>query len=228
MNFIPYMDHKTVLVTGFLPFKSGENGISINPSLEAVKLMDTSRLKDRLNITVIREAVPVEYEYIDANMHRMWGQYKPDLTIHVGVSNRVEEFTLEKQANRTTYIFPDNCDCVPYRHENRSYGPDCLATDLQVDRICETFNKGLNKLSLQAISSNEGGKFVCEYIYYTSLCEQLNRSKTSLLIHVPMMEAEKEFRELAEGLERLVEICVEQIRPKSQTPEMSTYYEYIL
>lgn len=103
------------------------------------------------------------------------------MAIHVGVSNSVDEFTLEKQAKKTPYTKVDNCDSVPCGYENPRCGPDCLVTDLQVESICETFNKGLDNMSLKAVSSGRAGKWV----FIFEIVFKNNKNKKGLLLGTP-------------------------------------------
>ncbi|CAB3219710.1 unnamed protein product [Arctia plantaginis] len=212
MDFNSPSDNKIVLVTGFCTMSSNRVDKNINASGEAVKLMMKDELERRLNITLITKRVPVEYNYVDKIIPKMWKEYQPHLIIHVGVSAVSKGFTLETQARKMAYTMKDDADKIPEGCMNPSLGPENIATDLQVDLVCEEYNYDLPEDSLKAVVSNEGGNYLCEYIYYTSLCQQLNDYKSSLFVHVPPMKCQQEFEELARGLERIVEICVRQLR----------------
>lgn len=59
-----------VLVTGFGPF--GEH--DVNASWEAVKLLSKRKID---NIKIVTEEVPVQYQYVEENIPKMWEMYNP-------------------------------------------------------------------------------------------------------------------------------------------------------
>lgn len=71
---------KIVLVTGFGPFFTNKLDENINASGEAVKLMMKEELERRLNITLITKRVPVEYNYVDKVIPKMWKEYQPHVS----------------------------------------------------------------------------------------------------------------------------------------------------
>ncbi|KAJ8717569.1 hypothetical protein PYW07_005499 [Mythimna separata] len=146
----------------------------------------------------------VAYKKIDTLVPELWAEHQPDLTIHVGVSN-ISCIQLETKADRESYDIVDNDQFCPADKKHCMAGPDTITTDLDVAQLHDKFNALEPKVAgLTAQISNDAGKFICEYTYYTSLnCR--GPSKT-LFVHVPYQGFTEQ--EIAEGLERILDICL--------------------
>ena len=64
---------EAVIVTGFGPF--GNHGV--NASMEAVKLLSTLEIEKELNIKLITQEIPVEYDYVKNSIPKMWELHRP-------------------------------------------------------------------------------------------------------------------------------------------------------
>lgn len=114
--------------------------------------------------------------------------------IHVGVSSLARGIVLETCANSCGYKKPDANKCLADKGTSSlSNGcVECLKTDLDVKSLCEHLNQ-LNqdgKLKINSIISKDAGRYLCEYIYYTSMkCN----SKNTLFVHVPEIDEKSNF-----------------------------------
>ncbi len=106
------------------------------------------------------------------------------LVIHCGVSRSDTQISVERQSFNTDYRSVDVEHCCPADECCRKSGPDTLCTSLNVDRLCERANKccSLNGFITNAQPSTDPGRYLCAYIYYTSLSIDASRS---LFVHVP-------------------------------------------
>ncbi|CAH0401103.1 unnamed protein product [Chilo suppressalis] len=129
--------------------------------------------------------------------------------IHVGVSGLAKCLTLEMQAHKKGYQRLDYYDTCPAGHVCPAEGANRLHTKLNVERLCKDFNDACSQDdNTQAVPSKDAGRYLCEYIYYTSL--SIDNSCT-LFVHVPDMEVYSS-QQTARGLERILALCLEQLR----------------
>ncbi|XP_023520793.1 uncharacterized protein LOC111784239 [Cucurbita pepo subsp. pepo] len=108
--------------------------------------------------------------------------------LHLGVNSGASRFAIEHQAyNEATFCCPDELGWKPKR-------VPIVPEDGQISRVRETslpveeITKALAKKGYEVMTSNDAGRFVCNYVYYHSLrCAQENGIK-SLFVHVPLFE----------------------------------------
>uniref|UniRef100_A0A1J3E795 Pyrrolidone-carboxylate peptidase n=1 Tax=Noccaea caerulescens TaxID=107243 RepID=A0A1J3E795_NOCCA len=130
--------------------------------------------------------------------------------VHFGVNSGATKFAIEQQAvNEATFRCPDelgwkpqNLPIVP------SDGPISTVrkTTLPVGEI----TKALEKKGFEVITSDDAGRFVCNYVYYHSLRFAEQNKTNSLFVHVPLFVAvdeETQMRFTASLLEVLASIC---------------------
>ncbi|KAI8027099.1 Pyrrolidone-carboxylate peptidase [Camellia lanceoleosa] len=106
--------------------------------------------------------------------------------LHFGVNSGAARFAIEKQAvNEATFRCPDEMGWKPQN-------VPIIPADGGISRTRETtlpveeITKTLAKMGYEVMTSEDAGRFVCNYVYYHSLrfAEQ-NRMK-SLFVHVPL------------------------------------------
>lgn len=225
----PTSDYFKVLVTGFGPFGAHP----VNASWEAVSCLP--KTIPNTNIDIFKEQVEVCYKYVDTRVPQLWKKYKPDLVIHVGVSDATRKITLESCGHRDDYKGLDNykyapCDskCKAAEKFENSKDVQILKTSLDLDDLVTQFeanksllNKTLNidisKVDLQ-LSCN-AGRYLCEYIYYTSLCQDNTRS---LFIHVPPIDKPYSLQELTQSLICIIFLLCQQLISKTEAVECSS------
>ncbi|XP_068894659.1 pyroglutamyl-peptidase 1 [Tenebrio molitor] len=187
-----------IIVTGFGPFGVHQ----VNASWQSVKLLPSEI--DGYN--VIKEEVPVSYEFVDSKVYSLWEKYNPELVIHVGVSSYANKITLERCAHKEGYVRCDHFGNKP------SKGTECIAKSLEsciqvginVENICDYLN---TNLPVKACVSENAGRYLCEYILYTSL--SIDKSKT-MFIHVPELGKPYSDKELADGILEIIRCALKQ------------------
>ncbi|XP_057663936.1 pyroglutamyl-peptidase 1 [Diorhabda carinulata] len=188
---------ENIIVTGFGPFDKH----LVNASWESVKL-----LPDEIEgINLIKQEIPVEYQHVQTNIPKLWEQHRPLLVVHVGVSSGAKKITVEKCAYKNGYIKCDSAGLIHQTGEASLDGENCILTEIDVDRICNRLN-GTGKI--EACLSEDAGRYLCEFIYYTSL--NVDSSRT-LFIHVPPLNEPYTAKELSEGLIEIIKCALEQI-----------------
>lgn len=87
---------------------------------------------------------------------------------------------------------------------------DFLCIDLQTTLPVEEITKALEKKGFEVITSDDAGRFVCNYVYYHSLRFAEQNKTYSLFVHVPLFVAvdeETQMRFTASLLEVLTSVC---------------------
>ncbi|CAH0589921.1 unnamed protein product [Chrysodeixis includens] len=193
-----------VLITGFGPFINHP----VNASWEAVKIMNKDEIEKKHNVELVQIEIPVTYENVDEFVPALWETHTPKLMIHVGVSSRGKCLEIESQAHRKGYTRADYLDKCPANNTCTSEGAIRIHTKLDVERINKAFN-GDNPPDerFRTEVSRDAARYLCEYIYYTSL--SIDSART-LFVHVPVMDIYSP-QETARGLERILDLCMEQI-----------------
>ncbi|CAG9830088.1 unnamed protein product [Diabrotica balteata] len=191
------MKSKSILVTGFGPFA----GHAINASWQSVQL-----LPDEVNgIKVIKKEVPVEYVYVESEIPQLWKEHTPMLVVHVGVSSEATKITIEKCANRDGYNICDSAGLIHPSGLACTDGSDCIFTEIDIEAVQNSVN---NTGKLQSCVSDNAGRYLCEFIYYTSL--NVDPSRT-LFVHVPPLNMPYSAQELSDGLLEIIKCALEQI-----------------
>ena len=209
-EIIPY-----VVVTGFgtiYPDGRDENNLSWRV---VEKLSETITTYQGKTIPVIKgqpnkanmywkpDPVKVCYSYIEDDSKDSFKQwlYKTDALVylHLGVGNAgpLNKIHLETRGSRDVDFIPDK-----YRDDDTpSRIPSAYDTSFPVRKLCEDLQeefksgvpvKSCNTDSTQLMKlifkeSNNAGRFLCEYLYYTSLdlADKRNKSANVLFVHIP-------------------------------------------
>ncbi|XP_060536331.1 pyroglutamyl-peptidase 1 [Cylas formicarius] len=206
------MAPQNIVVTGFGPF--GEH--KVNASWEAVSL-----LPEKLeNFHLVKEQIPVVYKHVESKIPELWNKYNPKLIVHVGVSSYTSVVQLESCAHKSGYERRDIENCCPKNGAPCCAGDECIKTGIDVNKICERINK-LGQF--RACRSDDPGRYLCEFIYYTSLNIDRNRS---LFIHVPPLNKPYTSQQLAEVLAEVIKyalIQLEEIDTAKKTEIINIY-----
>ncbi|KAL5596784.1 hypothetical protein BROUX41_006532 [Berkeleyomyces rouxiae] len=198
----------TVLVTGFAPFR----GFPKNPAWEIADslpeylppadpsppspgeassaTLDTSF--PLVRIVVYHKPIPVTYADVNAVVPTLWDAQARrehyDLAVHIGMAGAEILYKLEACAHRDGYIYKDaDGQLLPEKpREDWSGLPAVLDTDVDVADVAERW-KAHCPMHTKTIISHDPGRFICDYIYYSSLAELANRNeeKRVVFMHVP-------------------------------------------
>jgi len=191
----------TILLTGFGLF----GGLQENPSWSAVK--EVNKTWEEANTRLIIKEIPVTYDYIDNQIPVLLDDSKPDIVIHVGVNSHSKDvINLETCAHSYGYNKSDanKCHCNPSKHCHQ----ECLYTSVNTGEI---FAKCNGSYPPVAMSCN-AGRFLCEYVYYTSMKHSHNAPV--LFVHVPLLTYDVTLEVVTKVLLKIVNCCVEQLKTK--------------
>ncbi|KAJ7973232.1 Pyrrolidone-carboxylate peptidase [Quillaja saponaria] len=106
--------------------------------------------------------------------------------IHFGVNSGATRFAIEQQAvNEATFRCPDEMGWKPQK-------VPIITADGGISRVRETslpvqeITKTLAKKGYDVITSDDAGRFVCNYVYYHSLRFAEQNGIKALFVHVPL------------------------------------------
>lgn len=189
---------RKVIVTGFEPF--GEH--AVNSSWVAVQELERLGLGGEVDLYVCE--VPVEYQAVQSLLPSLWQQHQPQLVVHVGVSGLATTVTLEQCGHNQGYKRPDNCSFSPASQCCVESGPDCIHSVLDMDAVCQRVNNSGLEVSVSV--SQDAGRYLCDYTYYTSL--HLGRGRCAF-VHVPPLGKPYSSQDLGRALQVLVREMLE-------------------
>ncbi|CDP15214.1 unnamed protein product [Coffea canephora] len=106
--------------------------------------------------------------------------------VHFGVNSGATKFAIENQAvNEATFRCPDEMGWKPQK-------VPIIPADGGISRARETslpveeITKALAKMGYEVMTSDDAGRFVCNYVYYHSLRFAEQNGIKSLFVHVPL------------------------------------------
>lgn len=157
-------------------------------------------------ISLIVEEIPVEYDETLKRLSKLKDEHNPTLMIHVGVSHKAKNITLESCASKHGYDRPDVQGKIPTGKECCIGTEKQFKTNLAIEKLVDDLNT-LN-IGVDFCTSCDAGLYLCEFSYYTSLC--LNE-QNSLFVHVPDIGKPYLPKETAQGLCEIIRLAVAQI-----------------
>lgn len=165
-----------ILLTAFTPF----DGESINPALEAMKL-----LPDKIgNLAVLKLEVPTVFGKSAKLAIEKIEREKPDFVLSIGQAGGRAEITPERIAiNIDDARIPDNEGNQPVDRPIYLDGENAYFSTLPVKAMVEA----IKKEGLPAALSNSAGTYVCNHLLYSVLYYiQINALPIKAgFIHVP-------------------------------------------
>lgn len=185
----------TIHVTGFKKF----HGVTENPTETIVKnlkgYMEKKGLPKGLVIgscNVLESAgagaVSSLYKILESSMDDHVNSSGIGLVIwlHFGVNSGATRFAIENQAvNEATFRCPDELGWKPQR-------VPIVPSDGSISRKRESslptheIMKALSCMGYSVLTSDDAGRFVCNYVYYHSLKFSEQHGSKSIFVHVPL------------------------------------------
>lgn len=171
-----------ILITGFGPFP----GTSDNPSSYLAKTIAKTPLTKQLaDVEISSEVLPTDWQKITPALNTAFDKYRPDIALHLGYAQTSPGFQLETTAYNQTCNNEDVAGVAGSCHPICTNSPAQLATTLPLNKLANQ----LSASGLNATSSDDPGRYLCNMAYYLSL----NRSPAcaSLFIHIPAIKTGK-------------------------------------
>lgn len=170
---------KRVLVTGFQPF----GGETINPSLEAVKLLQGLTVDD---YEVVTGEIPVVRYEATEKIVELIKQYHPEIVINVGQAGGRLEISVERIGiNIDDYRLPDNGGNAPVDEPVAADGPAAYFATLPIKAMV----KAMVAEGVPASVSNTAGTYLCNHVAYAvpHYIATQHLAIRSCFIHIPFL-----------------------------------------
>ena len=198
-----------VLITGFDPF----GGESINPALEAVKLLPETIS----GAEVIKLEIPTVFRKSLAKIEEAMELHKPDIVISIGQAGGRFQVTPERVAiNMDDARIKDNEGNQPIDVTIYEDGEAAYFSNLPIKAMVQEMKDG----GIPAAVSNTAGTFVCNHVMYGVLymIDKKYPGVKGGFIHVPFIPAQTldkpdkpamNINDIAKGLELCIKAAVE-------------------
>ncbi|NMX67208.1 pyroglutamyl-peptidase I [Pseudomonas sp. WS 5111] len=168
----------TVLLTGFEPFDQD----LINPSWEAVRLLDGVQLQD--GVTIVARQLPCAFATVGACLEQLLAEHRPQLVIATGLGPGRSDISIERVAiNLNDARIPDNLGAQPVDTAVIPGGPAAYFSTLPVKAMV----KALRTAGIAASVSHTAGTFVCNQVFYSLQHALAGSGVRSGFIHVPFL-----------------------------------------
>ncbi|EOY11725.1 hypothetical protein QUC31_009334 [Theobroma cacao] len=210
----------TIHVTGFKKF----HGVSENPTETIVSNLKEYTKKNGLPKGLIlgscsvletagQGALTPLYQTLQSALNGKDSESSSSgriIWLHFGVNSGASRFAIEHQAvNEATFRCPDEMGWKPQKEP-------IIRADGGISRVRQTslpveeITKALAKKGYEVMTSDDAGRFVCNYVYYHSLCFAEQNGTKSLFVHVPLfltIDEETQMKFAASLLEVLTSLC---------------------
>uniref|UniRef100_A0AC11EGE7 Pyroglutamyl-peptidase I n=1 Tax=Ovis aries TaxID=9940 RepID=A0AC11EGE7_SHEEP len=149
--------------------------------------------------------IPVEYQTVQRLIPALWEKHSPQvsgaqLVVHVGVSGMATAVTLEKCGHNKGYKGLDNCRFCPGSQCCVEDGPESIDSIIDMDAVCKRVTT--LGLDVSVTISQDAGRYLCDFTYYTSLYQSHGRSA---FVHVPPLGKPYNADQLGRALRAIIE-----------------------
>ncbi|MCF4981321.1 pyroglutamyl-peptidase I [Pseudomonas gessardii] len=168
----------TVLLTGFEPFDQDP----INPSWEAVRLLDGVQLQE--GVTIVARQLPCAFATAGVCLDQLLAEHQPQLVIATGLGPGRSDISIERVAiNLIDARIPDNLGVQPIDTAVIPEGPAAYFSTLPVKAMV----KSVREAGVAASVSQTAGTFVCNQVFYHLQHALAGSGVRSGFIHVPFL-----------------------------------------
>lgn len=169
---------QTLLLTGFEPFDQD----TVNPSWEAVRLLDGVQLSDDLRI--IARQLPCAFATAGIRLSELLVEHRPQMVIAIGLACGRSDISIERVAiNLIDARIPDNIGHQPIDTPVVPDGPAAYFSTLPIKAMVKALRDG----GIPASVSQTAGTFVCNQVFYSLQHALAGSSVRSGFIHVPLL-----------------------------------------
>jgi pyroglutamyl-peptidase len=174
------MDKRKILVTGFTPFLTNK----VNPS----ELLSQSLSQSGFSA----EVLDVSYEDAKKRLNEEFlSAY--DFVLSFGLASSRKSISLERCAyNQVSQKVKDNKNEIFHSCQVIEKGNDVLFTNLELEKIKEN----LDKAGINSSLSTDPGRYLCNFVYYTSL---FRKRGNALFVHLPNISSDFPFLKMEEA-----------------------------
>jgi pyroglutamyl-peptidase len=157
---------------------------------------------------VVSHVLPVEWKRTPKELADLYRREQFSLILHFGVSGPARGFVIEEVAQNACCTAADACGAPPkHLYVTAKSDPATLPTQLPAVAIV----KALSALWIPAKLSDDAGTYLCNAVFYHSLCyrDDAGNSAVSGFVHMPPLYGRDFTHEkaLQGGLE-IVRVCL--------------------
>ena len=169
---------RTVLLTAFEPFDQD----TINPSWEAVRLLDGVLLSD--DVRIVARLLPCAFAEAPARLTEFLAQLAPEMVIAVGLASGRADLSVERVAiNLNDARIPDNQGLQPIDTPVVAQGPAAYFSTLPIKAMV----RAIKAAGIDASVSHTAGTFVCNQVFYSLQHALAGSGVRSGFIHIPTL-----------------------------------------
>ena len=196
-----------VLVTGFGPFP----GVSHNASASVVLGLAGSAAEPGFEIATA--IIPVVWANARAAAREAAARFQPHAILHFGVSKQAAGFEVEMRAFNLSGPKEDHAGVMRPEKPLVRAGKPVLASTMPARDLVEA----LAKDGFPAALSADAGRYLCNALFYWSLCDAEVHGRLVSFIHLPALGAEDAVKprltmeEAVEGARILVRASAEAV-----------------
>ncbi len=172
-------DRRRILLTGFGPFP----GTPVNASALLVERLARRAAQRWPRHEIAAHVLATEWTAGPQRLNQLWDQFRPDVALHFGVSDRARGMEVETTARNHCRMDVDAGGAMPVGMVYRDQGVASCETCLPVEAILHR----LAQLGVRAFASEDAGAYLCNAVFYESLGRAAAARPAALsgFIHVP-------------------------------------------
>ena len=174
------MARPRVLLTGFGPFP----GVAENPSGWLAETLGAQTPPGAWEHH--GQILPTEWDAVTALAPRLYADLRPRIMIHFGVSAQAKSIRIEHSAHNRAVHRADAKGALPCESAISPNGRHRLDTGLPVNALAAH----LRAQGHAANASRSCGRYLCNFLYYSSLEWAKREGHDALFIHVPLTRAQ--------------------------------------
>ena len=167
---------KTLLLTGFEPFDHDV----VNPSWEAVRLLEGVELSD--DVRIVARRLPCAFATAAETLLQLIEELQPAMVIATGLGPGRSDISIERVAiNINDARIPDNLGAQPIDTAVVEGGPAAYFSTLPIKSMV----RAVREAGIAASVSQTAGTFVCNQVFYRLQHALAGSAVRSGFIHVP-------------------------------------------
>ncbi|AZE84828.1 Pyrrolidone-carboxylate peptidase [Pseudomonas orientalis] len=167
---------KTLLLTGFEPFDHDV----VNPSWEAVRLLEGVELSD--DVRIVARRLPCAFATAGETLIQLIEELRPVMVIATGLGPGRSDISIERVAiNVNDARIPDNLGAQPIDTAVVEGGPAAYFSTLPIKSMV----RAVREAGIAASVSQTAGTFVCNQVFYRLQHALAGSAVRSGFIHVP-------------------------------------------
>ncbi|AZE90186.1 pyroglutamyl-peptidase I [Pseudomonas orientalis] len=167
---------KTLLLTGFEPFDHDV----VNPSWEAVRLLEGVELSD--DVRIVARRLPCAFATAGETLIQLIEELRPVMVIATGLGPGRSDISIERVAiNVNDARIPDNLGAQPIDTAVVEGGPAAYFSTLPIKSMV----RAVREAGIAASVSQTAGTFVCNQVFYRLQHALVGSAVRSGFIHVP-------------------------------------------